>query len=224
MVETGVKQSWDQVEEVLRIVAEAKPRRILDAGCGYGRLTLEIAKRFPDVEIIAMDQSPTMLTALMGAKPNERVSGVRAKLENLPLRDGAVDLVVCVGVLMHVEGELVAVSELVRVLRPQGILLFTYHNLLNPCAVWYEIVTLTIRPRKFKQAFHILGFYRRHLNHVGFAVDVHQVPILPSGLWPFWPGPLDRLVSRLPIMSARLGHEPLVECHRENSAVPAQPV
>lgn len=35
-----------------------QPKRILDIGCGTGRSTVQLAKRFPDAEIIGVDLSP----------------------------------------------------------------------------------------------------------------------------------------------------------------------
>ena len=35
-----------------------KPKRILDVGCGTGRITVQLANRFPDAEVIGVDLSP----------------------------------------------------------------------------------------------------------------------------------------------------------------------
>ncbi len=54
-----VQQAWG-----LRVLdaLPARPfRRILDAGCGSGRLTLALLRRYPGARILALDQSPAML-------------------------------------------------------------------------------------------------------------------------------------------------------------------
>src|SRR5437764_12035185 len=43
-----------------RIAAE-RPRRVVDLGCGPGNLTATLAERWPDAEVVGVDNSPEML-------------------------------------------------------------------------------------------------------------------------------------------------------------------
>ncbi|BCQ10956.1 putative trans-aconitate 2-methyltransferase [Mycobacterium heckeshornense] len=47
---------------LVRVGAE-RPRRVVDLGCGPGNLTLELARRWPDAVIEALDSSPEMVAA-----------------------------------------------------------------------------------------------------------------------------------------------------------------
>ena len=48
--------------DLIRHAAErAKPRRILEIGCGTGKNLLELARRFPSAEIVGVDLSADML-------------------------------------------------------------------------------------------------------------------------------------------------------------------
>jgi trans-aconitate methyltransferase len=61
--------------------------RVLDAGCGSGRLTEELAKRLPSGQIVALDNSPEMLAAARKklAAFGSRIEYIHASLEDFPL-------------------------------------------------------------------------------------------------------------------------------------------
>ncbi len=101
---------------------------VLDAGCGKGRHTVGLARRF-DVRVIGIDPAPihldiaaeTVATA-ESATPgiSARIELIPGRVEQLPLDDGSVDLVWCRDVLGMVEDLDAAYREFARVLRPHG--------------------------------------------------------------------------------------------------------
>jgi len=104
--------------------------RILDAGCGPGRLTLPFAIRVgPEGEVVAMDLQSGMLRRL-----DERLK--RANLENVRLLRGGLgedalaqtdlfDRAVLVTVLGEIREKAAALNELYARLKPGGLLLVT---------------------------------------------------------------------------------------------------
>lgn len=62
-------------------IADAAPRRILDAGCGTGHALGLLTERWPEAEIVPADFAPAMLEAAGGA-------GVCADIEALPFAPG----------------------------------------------------------------------------------------------------------------------------------------
>jgi malonyl-CoA O-methyltransferase len=100
------------------------PRRVLDAGSGPPQRTL--AKRYPRAEIVAIDFSLGMLRSARSwfSFLNESLS-VCADLENLPLAEGAVDLVWSNMALHWAADPLAAFREFERVLAPEGLLMFS---------------------------------------------------------------------------------------------------
>lgn len=53
------------------MIPERAYRRIVDLGCGTGEQTLELARRFPDAQVLGLDSSPEMLArACAEAAPN----------------------------------------------------------------------------------------------------------------------------------------------------------
>jgi len=102
-----------------------EPRRILDAGSGPPRG--ELRKRYPKATAIALDFSRAML-------PRPRFwrwlaagtqVAVCADVERLPLADAAVDLVWSNMALHWLSDPLPAFREFRRVLRPDGLLMFS---------------------------------------------------------------------------------------------------
>lgn len=88
--------------------------RILDYGCGTGGNTAEYAS-LGAVVGIEPDAAAVRLARERGGAEYCRGSGTL-----LPFRSGAFDAVVASDVLEHIEGDLAAVSEIARVLRPGG--------------------------------------------------------------------------------------------------------
>jgi trans-aconitate 2-methyltransferase len=69
---------------------------VLDAGCGSGRVTEQLAERLPDGHVIALDASPSMVDAARErlARLGDRVSYAVADLSRpLPLADASVDAI-----------------------------------------------------------------------------------------------------------------------------------
>jgi trans-aconitate 2-methyltransferase len=62
-------------EMVNRIGATA-PRRVVDLGCGPGNLTVDLARRWPDAELAAIDSSPEMVDAARARGLDARVADV----------------------------------------------------------------------------------------------------------------------------------------------------
>jgi malonyl-CoA O-methyltransferase len=102
---------------------DGKPERVLDVGCGTGRGTALLKKRWPNAEVIALDLSPAMLhEARRHAgwwKPFARVC---ADGQQLPFPDCSIDAVYSNLCLQWCETPRPMLAECARVLRPGGFL------------------------------------------------------------------------------------------------------
>ena len=102
--------------------------RVLDVGCGPGRLTLVFAKRVgPTGAVDGIDAAVEMINR---ASSQARKRGVAASFQvafaqNLPFPNATFDAVACTLALHHVaeDDQSTAVEEMYRVLKPTGRLL-----------------------------------------------------------------------------------------------------
>ncbi|MBL8522620.1 MAG: malonyl-ACP O-methyltransferase BioC [Betaproteobacteria bacterium] len=111
------------------------PERVLDIGSGTGYATQKLRERFPESSLIALDIAPDMLgyardkatsTSLLKrlfGKQHDR-DYVCADAEALPLASESIDLALSNLAMQWTDPERVA-KEAVRVLKPQGLFMFT---------------------------------------------------------------------------------------------------
>ena len=105
---------------ILEMAGDVAGQRVLDVGCGDGAFACTLARRGADV--VGVDPDPEMIK--VARHRAEEVAGRAAfaegHVERLPFPDDSFDVVVAVTVLCFVGDARAAISEMVRVLRPNG--------------------------------------------------------------------------------------------------------
>lgn len=112
---TGHGTGVDARLPAVAAVVEARPRRILEVGCGWGELAAWLARE-TGAEVVAVDVSPRMVDLARGLGVDARIADV----QSLPFETGSFDVAVAAWMLYHVPDLDTAVAELARVLRPGG--------------------------------------------------------------------------------------------------------
>jgi trans-aconitate 2-methyltransferase len=99
------------------------PARVVDLGCGPGPLTRSLADRWPDAEIVGVDNSVDMVEAAGAHALPGRVSFVLADLATWR-PDAPVDIIVANAAFQWVPGHLQLIGELAGCLTRPGVLAF----------------------------------------------------------------------------------------------------
>lgn len=106
-----------------QVAAGVKAATVLDLGAGTGKLTGQLASRYP--EVIAVEPLATMRALLEQRVPEARA--LAGSAEAIPLEDGCVDAVF-VAEAFHWFDSTTAAAEITRVLRPGGWLVVCFNE------------------------------------------------------------------------------------------------
>ena len=111
---------WDpsHLERIDRLVAISGDDRVLEVGCGQGHLTKALSER--GVDIVGVDANPRAIEV----SETDRVRHMYA--EDLHYEDDSFDLILSVHAIEHIPDLESALSEMARVLKPEGTAVYIY--------------------------------------------------------------------------------------------------
>jgi SAM-dependent methyltransferase len=167
----GVEQFYDSVSTLdppeitalLKYQSALAGRDVLDIGVGTGRTTLYlsmVAKTY-----LGVDYSPVMINHVTRKFPDVKFRlGDMRDLSFLAPESMDFILASCnvVDAVSH-EDRLIVLREVHRVLRCDGIFLFSTHNRNYHSALAGPQLLISLNP--YKQALHLLRFIRQRVNH-----------------------------------------------------------
>ncbi len=147
----------------LRARLHAPRPTILEVGCSSGHLLRDLVAAFPDAVIVGADVVREPLERL-----SQRLPGVpllRFDIQACPLPPGAVDAVVMLNVLEHLEDDEAALRQVHRLLKPGGLV----------------VIEVPAGPHLFDDYDRVLKHFRRYrmvdlirtLERAGFRVVRH---------------------------------------------------
>jgi SAM-dependent methyltransferase len=121
----------DARDAAFEAVREARPRRVLEVGCGWGEFSERVAREL-GAQVVAIDISPRMVELARERGVDARVGDV----QQLPFRDSGFDCAVANWMLYHVPDLDRGLAELARVLRPGGRLVAATNGLTHLSELW----------------------------------------------------------------------------------------
>jgi 2-polyprenyl-3-methyl-5-hydroxy-6-metoxy-1,4-benzoquinol methylase len=106
-----------------------KGGKILDAGCGFGVIPIELAKRFPDSEIVAVDLGEPLLekagSLARAAGVGDKIIFRKGDVQKMDYEDHSFDLVINTFMLHVVEDPVAMLNEIERLANENGIILIS---------------------------------------------------------------------------------------------------
>jgi ubiquinone/menaquinone biosynthesis C-methylase UbiE len=116
-----------RVETVQQMLNVAAPKRVLDIGCGDGSISLPLLTEKTTVTLL--DLSAKMLSLAQSRTPvdlRHNVTLVNEDFMRAPLEPGSFDVILCLGVLAHVEHPETLIAKIAASLKPDGVAVVEY--------------------------------------------------------------------------------------------------
>jgi SAM-dependent methyltransferase len=142
--------------------------RVLDVGCSSGFLLQELRRQFPTLKLYGADVLPGPLADI--ASSLREVPLVALDLTACPLTDNALDAIVLLNVLEHIEDDRSAIEQVFRILRPGGVAVIEVPAGPGLFDVYDEVLLHHRRYRSsaFCRALSETGFEIIDRSHLGF--------------------------------------------------------
>lgn len=163
---------------------DGKEIKVLDLGCGYGRLSKELLDKFSNVKIFGVDISQYYVN-LYNDSLSPRGKALKADLRKLPFKNNQFDVVFVVTSLMYLiakKDQLKALREIFRVAKPNAKIVIIERNKVaqNFLTLWGVVSFLRGRKSQEIKAVSFDRYYMINLiKESGGRVD-------ELGGIPFW--------------------------------------
>lgn len=174
--------NW-MLNQIIKITPKRKEIKILDLGCGYGRLSKPLLKQFPKCSITGIDIAKTYVE-LYNKELSPNGKALLGDIRKLPFKSDNFDLVFIVTTLMYLtlkSDQEKAISEIFRVLKPSGKFVIIERNPQGHNFLTLGGIINKVRGDKNKE-ISAVGFTKQHLSKVieyngGRIIDISGVPM-----------------------------------------------
>jgi len=138
-----------QIDFISKHIPKREGIRILEVGCGTGRILIPLAKRLKKLkrfkaEFYGIDPSLNMLNILRKKKKNLKINIKKGEIEKIPYKKDYFDVVYSIHVLMHMNKYDKAIKEMYRVLKPNGVMICDFPNKDSP----YTKISIFLNPKE----------------------------------------------------------------------------
>jgi ubiquinone/menaquinone biosynthesis C-methylase UbiE len=126
--DTSVEAPLDlaMVNEFVSEVAKRPASKVLDAGCGAGRMVTYLQSQSPSLDVVGIDLSAEMIALAQSAHPTAKFRQTDLSDTQFPERE--FDGILAWYWIIHTEPDQLAeiIAEFARILRPEGLVLLGY--------------------------------------------------------------------------------------------------
>jgi 2-polyprenyl-3-methyl-5-hydroxy-6-metoxy-1,4-benzoquinol methylase len=182
-----------RTEIVHDFVGRQAPHSILDIGCGDGSVTIPLLT--PANRLTLLDLSDKMLAIARTKVPANLLDRVKFVNENVieaPLTPQSFDLIVCVGVLAHVDSPEALISRICELLTPGGTIVVecsdAQHFLTKLSSIRARIVRMLKPPsyvtNKISSAWVIDRFQKSNFVLTGSYRHTFSIPLISRFITP----------------------------------------
>ena len=137
--ETPAGLAFRMRRQVVLDLLGSGPGTVLDVGCGPGVMVEPLLSR--GWTFWGIDPAPAMIAACT-AGPNVHLAVGSA--ERLAFSDEQFDAVICMGVIERISDDTSALREMLRVLKPGGILIVTAPHRFSPSLAWRNLIVYPV--------------------------------------------------------------------------------
>ncbi|GAB4512841.1 MAG: class I SAM-dependent methyltransferase [Anaerolineae bacterium] len=132
--DTATYGPWCPTEADLRLLGDVKGKRILEVGCGGGQCSIAFARQGAQCIGIDLSDEQIAYARRLAAQEGVKVDFHQGRAEDLTgIGDGSQDAVFSAYALQYVRDIERALSEMARVLRPGGRLVFSLDHPFRDC-------------------------------------------------------------------------------------------
>jgi len=135
--------TWQtNMEAIVRYGEINDGEKILDVGCGWGRILVGLRKFFPHSYLVGIDIIPQLLERAKKVIKEEignldKLELLVADIDQLPFQDDTFDKVIAIRILQYVPDPYYSLNELKRVTKKGGRVVITVPNKLNPRQLFF---------------------------------------------------------------------------------------
>jgi ubiquinone/menaquinone biosynthesis C-methylase UbiE len=187
---TGDENPFAKYPEWIKPHFAGQAGLLLDAGCGYGRVSIPLLHANPRLRCVGVDASPVMLRKFVQLATEhgvrDRVELFCGNLDALPFEDDYFECVLSCAVLLHVPKTDVTriISECARVLKRGGTMVAagSFPNVFNPEGVMNVPNNMRAAANGPVRAYTRAEVRRLFRRFSRVSIEAHQMIVLPRSV------------------------------------------
>lgn len=160
------------IDNLEKVSGSLRSKAILDIGSGQGNFLIECAQKGYSCVGLELNQRKIESALINAKKSGVEINIVSGRAESLPFKNSSFDFANLSEVIEHVQDPPKVLSELYRVLKPEGRAYVSVHNRFGFYDTHFHVYFLGWLPRIFADSY--LSIVGRHKNYSNF-VDLQNI-------------------------------------------------